>query len=288
MTEIEVNGVLYDAILVKGQPRFRQNKKMVPAASLPEEVRGALLARLELERMEKAAVEIATPVVQSVAQPEPAKGIEVSAATAPEAVPVPPQPPRFEDVQPNTSISTEVAADPQLPTQEEMGLIAQVESLKERIFELEHQPTQIETDIFSLARRMYDEYGIWTVFVGEEPKAGDVHPFSGDIMTRYEVGVAYQQFKRASLNGTLVRDFANQKATVDQSRLAPSLHREEIIRRRENPHYNAPAYRTFAERTSVKGQNESAAVTVTHPNDPISEDPTVEPNLRGQIIREEW
>ena len=43
-------GTEYDAILVRGNPRFRANRKMVAADSVPVEVKSALIAELELSQ----------------------------------------------------------------------------------------------------------------------------------------------------------------------------------------------------------------------------------------------
>lgn len=277
MVESQTADQEWDAILVKGAPRFRHNRKMVPAASVPEHIKAALIADLH---------------AKAAAPPAAPKPIEVSVASQPAPIERPdevPLPPAYEDVAPNVS----VAVEPSAPSKEEIELITEVEQLRERLFELESQAKQIvrtvdNASIFELAKAMYDNYAVYTVFVGGFPKDGDVHPFHGGIMTRYEVGVAYQNFKRVNEQGLLKRDFTGQKDKIDNDRQAPATHQAEISNRREDPHYQAPAYKTFNERTSVEGQNQTATTTVAHVNDPISEDPTVEPRLRGQVIRPVW
>lgn len=177
-----------------------------------------------------------------------------------------------------------VPTNDKLPSSFEMELIEELERCNEEITALKSK----EFTIFELAEELYRRFGVYTVFLGRPPRDNDVHPFSGDTMTRYEVGLAYQKHNQAMAQGKLQKDFGYQHEINDQTREASKVHRAEMEARKENPEAFAPAIKSFAERTSVGHQNQSSMRTVARPNDAISEDVTPEPNLHGQTIRPDW
>lgn len=272
-------GIEYDAILVRGNPRFRANKKMVAADSVPIEVRAALVAELQAP---KPAVIPPSPAEVQASQDAPLQeaGIqpieEVSEKDFTDnPAPVVAPAPLANDVTAATATG--------LPSQYEMDLISQLEDVKQEL--ANRQATKL--DLFGLAKEMYEQYGIYTVFVGAPPKDGDAHPFNGQVMTRYELGLAYQQFNRVQAQGLLKVNFEEQHTSMKRSELARDIHQREMDDRKQGTY--SDGYSSFDERTSVQGQNaQSSAIPRAHTNDPISEDATVEPNLRGQTIRPTW
>lgn len=175
-----------------------------------------------------------------------------------------------------------------MPSTFEMQLIEQVEDLKAELLEKETSDTLKTATIFDLAKELYDRYGVYTVFTGAAPRDNDIHPFSGETMTRYEVGLAYQKHNMVMAQGKLNKDFDAQHQTVEKSRAASREHVAEMNRNRHMTIAEHERRNTFDFRTSVKGQNQSSMSMKRRPNDPISEEPTKEPNLRGQTIRPEW
>lgn len=271
---MEYQGVSYDAILVRGTPRFRANRKMVAADQVPTEVKQALIYQLQ-HPVEPTPVEevVEAPAFQPELQvPEPTPIAVQQVAEAPQVVEV---------AQPQAT---------QGPSQFELDLIAEIERLKEENAKLSAQPVAVQKDLFGLAQEMYSRYGIYTIFVNDLPKDGDIHPWTGDIMTRYETGLAYQSYNRAVAQGKLTQvNYSDQYQTVVETRQASDRHREEMAQRAADPFFAAPQYNTFAERTSVAGQNAQASTTtVRRTGDNISEDVTAEPNVRGTTIRPSW
>lgn len=276
----------YDAILVRGAPRFRYNRRMIAAKDVPAHIQAQLMADLTRP-------DVVVPPSPADIQADTTRSREVSAPIE-EDIPVgaPPTPMDFEEAEPLTDEpNPDLAERPvNLPSEEEMKLIMELEEAKAKIIENAGIKDTLKTaDIFELAQELYDRFSVYTVFVGHHPQDNDVHPFHGGTMTRYELGLAYQMYNRAESQGLLQRDFTSQKEEVERGRQASIDHAQEIENRRQDPHFQAPAYQTFAERTSVEGQNKQAStVTVTRPNDPISEDVTAEADVRGTTIRPQW
>lgn len=260
----------YDAILVKGQPRFRKDRKMVPAVSVPADIKTALTVELINRPQEPV-------VLQSPADVQKATEVPTEAGVV--------------SMEPQLEAADFEATDDTgaIPTAYEMELIEQLESLKAQL--VENQSVKTNLKLSDLGKEMYKRFGVYTVFAGEHPQLGDTHPFTGQPMNRYEMGLAYQSFRKAQATGILDRDFANEYKALNDSRDAIQAHTEEAQQRRENPGLGMPKYESFAERTSVAGQNRQSSTRLqARPNDPISEDITAEPEngTRGQTIRPSW
>lgn len=174
-----------------------------------------------------------------------------------------------------------------MPSSFEMELIEQIEELKAQLAEKE-EGSKDSKDIFALAKELYDRFGVYTVFTGVAPRENDIHPFSGEVMTRYEVGLAYQKYNMVTAQGKLNKDFGAQYELTEKSRAASKEHVDEMNRNRHMSAAEHQKRNTFDFRTSVKGQNQSSMVTKPRNNDPISEEATKEPNLNGQTIRPVW
>lgn len=261
----------YDAVLVRGAPRYRLERKMIAEAVVPENIKMELLKRLADEEAERN-----TPkAVESADKEQTSEGTEFE-ATEEEAIAA------AEEL---TAADFDGTAEPAAPSDFEMKLIAEIENLNEQ---LANSTGLKNATIFDLANEMYDRFGVYTVFINKVPRDNDIHPFSGEVMTRYEVGLAYQKHNQVVAQGKLTKDFGGQFAEVEASREASVTHRKEMQANAQMTPQDHEKENTFAYRTSVNGQNKRSTVTKTRPNDPISEDATVEPDLRGKTIRPEW
>lgn len=279
---MEQKEIIYDAILVRGTPRFRANKRMTAAENVPADVRESLVRELLKKELEP---ELANEPVTTEATPAPLPGL--SREDFEEAAKILGE----HGIQPAT-LHTDADISPGIPSEYEMELIKQLEDAKVTIASLtDNEAKQIDPETLSLvdlAQAMYVRYGVYTVFVNTPPQPDDINPLTAKPMTRYEVGLSYQNFKYASSNGLLEQDFGQGYLNTEASRGASAVHAEEIAKRVEDPEYKAPEYKSFADRTSVRGQNMQSTTTVSRSNDPISEEPTAEPNLHGQTIRPDW
>lgn len=244
-----ING--YDAITVKGQPRFRLNRKMVAAANVPADIKAALM----LEMSQPKEIQPSPADIQRTAE-----NIPTEAGVAP----IDDSPLEGDDFAEANFID-----EPAAPAPEPVG--KSLQSLE------------------SLAREIYARFGVYTVFANVAPQIGDIHPFTGKSMNQYQTGLAYQAYRQIEMNGQ--RDFASDYAQVQAGRAAEEAHAQEIQRRIAEPDFDQPKWQSFAERTSVAGQNrQSSTRRVERVNDPISEDITAEPEngVRGTTIRPEW
>lgn len=135
--------------------------------------------------------------------------------------------------------------------------------------------------IAMLAEALHERFGVYTVFRGEMPTESEVSPLTGQPMTAYQRGEAYQAARRAIAQGVLDMDFEQVKMDLDGSQKASEELREtfdkptQILSVEDHRRLN-----TFDSRTSM-------AAMKTRTYDDIDE-PVAEPNMMGEIIRPNW
>ena len=135
--------------------------------------------------------------------------------------------------------------------------------------------------IAMLAEALHERFGVYTVFRGEMPTESEVSPLTGQPMTAYQRGEAYQAARRAIAQGVLDMDFEQVKMDLDGSQKASEELREtfdrptQILSVEDHRRLN-----TFDSRTSM-------AAMKTRTYDTIDE-PVAEPNMMGEIIRPNW
>ena len=135
--------------------------------------------------------------------------------------------------------------------------------------------------IAMLAEALHERFGVYTVFRGELPTESEVSPLTGQPMTAYQRGEAYQAARRAIAQGVLDMDFEQVKMDLDGSQKASEELREtfdrptQILSVEDHRRLN-----TFDSRTSM-------AAMKTRTYDDIDE-PVAEPNMMGEIIRPNW
>lgn len=135
--------------------------------------------------------------------------------------------------------------------------------------------------IAMLAEALHERFGVYTVFRGEMPTESEVSPLTGQPMTAYQRGEAYQAARRAIAQGVLDMDFEQVKMDLDGSQKASEELREtfdrptQILSVEDHRRLN-----TFDSRTSM-----AAMKTRTYDN---IDEPVAEPNMTGEIIRPNW
>lgn len=249
------NGV-YDSILVRGTPRYRLNKKMVAADTVPAEVKNYLEVMTKQEVMEREARHQEAIAEKEAAEQGDMPSLNVEATQ--EQIPLEP----FEGNAP--------VIEGAPFTEAELDAIAFEEARRAGI---ESTPafrtTKVQT-VEELAQELYDKFGVWTVFANKVPELGDTHPITGKAMIRYDVGLGYRSWSHKGM--------LNQPVKVDR----------EIPPTASIGMPEPRGYKTFAERTAPSFAKQSSTLLKNHDNDPISEEPTAEPNLRGQTVRTDW
>lgn len=242
----------YDAIIVKGAPRFRLNKKLIARDNVPAEIQQALIDAIQ----DKDRVR--------VIEAAPDKSTEVKTG---EQLPLP-----LEDINNETAQDTPLAAEESSEyTELEIELLSKVDALQRELseatvdFDDEPKPTTPE----QLGDILLSQYGIYTALSPREPEIGDIHPLTLEPMNKYDKGLAYVARKRAK-NST--------------ANLAPITENVE----QPNPTPEETGFKTFADRTGVSFGAQSSMSMRSRPNDPISEEAHPEPNLHGTTIRPYW
>ena len=230
----------YDFIIGRGgKPTYRFNKKMTAAEKVPENVKAQLLEqyemlsaeraeenrRAEAEEAAKAATELLQPPVVAVDVLDEVGfvGEEIADVKVPESVvthSMPAQPNPFYEPSQLEEMSIEEKAildayptDPSVQPGEipaALDTLAMEQELERRkdIIEELMKGSVYEASLEELAGQLAERFNIYTVFIGREPLHTDIHPITAEVMNNFDRGLAYKQYVRATLSGTL-KDVGN-------------------------------------------------------------------------------
>lgn len=169
--------------------------------------------------------------------------------------------------------------------------------------------------IDSIARALYERFGLYSVYLGQLPEADEINPLTGEVFTKYHLGIAYQAAIRVQNRGIPLAAEDGRKA-IDDGREASANFKDTFV---PIPQTMADARRadSFEYRTSPQGTRSIATTEVTHETDENGvvhavqreipegetgkfngararydkeeEEPLVEPNFGGKpIIRPNW
>lgn len=256
MASYETEQGVFDAISVRGTARYRLNKKMISGDQVPVNIK----AQLDYEIAEN---EKARKARNEAALAEPREFDEIAPA---ETVVSEPVAPILDSNPPRTTPLEQVDF-----TEEELQKIVLEEAARRDASTAVREPQPLTAK--ELADLMYKNYGIWTVFTEKAPNLGDTHPVTGVPMVRYDVGLGYQAVRHGEV-----------KQIFNPSPIENTPVPESAFVGQPNP----SGYKTFEQRTAPSFQKQSSTIMKSYENDPISEEPTAEPMLRGQTIRPEW
>lgn len=67
---------------------------------------------------------------------------------------------------------------------------------------------------------LYERFGIYTVYLGRLPSQDEINPITGEIFTKYHLGIAYQAAIRAQNSGILQRPAEEGRRLLDEGRWA--------------------------------------------------------------------
>lgn len=240
----------FDAIIVQGTPRFRLNNRLIAADKVPEDIRTALIA--DIQDKDKVRTVEAPAGVSAPTEPTDFLGKEITGKASSEETP-----------QSITGSSIDY-------TELELELLEKVDNLERALASVETDASTGVPETLSasaLGELLLKDFGIYTALAQRDPEIGDIHPFTLTPMNRYDTGLAYVSRKRA----------LGKEITPVQAIPVPQ----------ENPVDNG-GFQSFDERMRPNFKPETSATMRQHVNDPISEEATAEPNLRGQTIRKYW
>lgn len=228
----------------------------------------------------------ATPEAQAIAnvmptpqlQPPVAPGVETFGEMTPEeqaildAYPTSPTQPVPAEL-PAAPMHAPLGAD-EHPSMRIAGLEAEVEKLKSMIAEL-LAGSVYEAELNVLAEQLAERFNVYTVFIGREPSHSDIHPITAEIMNNFDRGLAYKQYVRATLSGTL----SNVKQAVAVAQSDPRFERPVPASVQPLP----PQARTLEEHSHLNGQIKNAE---SYGIDGIIQDPPI--FNRRPIVDESW
>jgi hypothetical protein len=168
--------------------------------------------------------------------------------------------------------------------------------------------------LFDIANVLSERFGIYTVYLGRLPVQDEVNPLTGELFSKYHLGIAYQAAIRAQHSGVLTVAPEVMRRNIDESRTA-----SENFQVDQAPQTMGEARRanSFDFRTSVQGNQPVANTEIVHEVQPDGsvravqrpieqgsvgsvngaqsrydaeeDEPLVQPNFSGKpIIRPNW
>ena len=116
-------------------------------------------------------------------------------------------------------------------------------------------------DLKDIAHALYDRFGIYTVYLGELPRADEINPLTASPFTKYHLGIAYQAAIFAQNQGLLDRTPEEGRKAMDAGREASANFQVDPVplTMADNRQANS-----FAFRTSVRGTQTQAATRIEH------------------------
>lgn len=249
----------YDVVITKGTPRFRLNNKLIARDSVPIDIQDELISIIQNKdavRTVEAAPDPASALKEGEQLSLPLEDVMYDEPPEVEVVPV------IEGAE-FQGEPIELERSPESGFSElELQLIEENTVLKRQLAE---SNTPVGAD--NLGVTLLEQYGIYTALAPRDPQVGDIHPFTLKPMNRYDTGLAYTERKKSV--GATIKPV------------------EDVPLPQENRKDNG-GFPTFQDRTGVSFGAATSSRLQHHQNDPINEEATAEPNLRGTTIRPYW
>jgi hypothetical protein len=131
--------------------------------------------------------------------------------------------------------------------------------------ELEPNPPQVDPDFLesvsvhtadlqTIAEALYQRFGIYSVYLGDMPRIDEINPLTGEVFTKYHLGVAYQAAIRARTTGVLNKRPEEGRVAIDTGREAAKNLKESFIPLPKTLG-EAKEQDSFSYRTSVRGSS---------------------------------
>ena len=182
---------------------------------------------------------------------------------------------------PAAPMHTPLAAD-EHPSMRIAALEQENEKMKGMLKEL-LASSVYEADLVTLAEQLAERFNIYTVFIGREPNHTDLHPITAEVMNNFDRGLAYKQYVRATLSGTLGQ--VGQAIATAQS--DPRFERPVPAQVQPLP----PQYQTVEQRAESEQSHLTSNIknAETYGIDGIIQDPPVMANgFARQIVDTTW
>lgn len=206
--------------------------------------------------------------------------------------------------------------DPEVPEKEPIvteppkEVVEELEALNKKDFEEmeKHMPdsnflesVSIHTaNIRDIAEALYNRFGLYTVYLDRQPEADEINPITGEVFTKYHLGIAYQAAIYARNRG--ITDPEKNRKAMDEAREA---HQQVQMDAPPRTLGEARERNHFAYRTSVQGTRPQRMDSLTHEMvdgqmritkknnaesvyDPGEDQPLVQPQFGKKVIRPDW
>ena len=309
----------YSAFTTKNSVRYQRNSKLVSETSVPVEVVAYLNKQLGY-----------TPKVVEQKFPMPTE--EEKARLREESLRVKPE---LQGASSGTVTEEQVAAPVEEPlTEDDFEEPTPIEDLAPGVatYELDgktetgNPPTDDDMSEFmesvsihtasiqDMVDALYQRFGVYTVYLGRQPEHDEINPLTGELFTKYHLGIAYQAAIRAQHSGVLTQPAETGRMRMDEGREAAANFQVD-----PTPRTVAEARRanSFDYRTSVRGNQTIATTEIVHELQPDGtviavrrpienpelggtvngtrsrydaeeDEPIVEPQFGKQVIRPNW
>lgn len=289
----------YSAFTTKNSVRYQKNSKLVSESELPVEVVTYLNKKLGYVPPPQPEQKFPLPTEEERARMR-AESLQVPVELQVEPV--------YEEP------ITEADFDAEVPHAPEPGEVIPTVAGDDDMSDFMDAVSIHTASLLDIAKAIFERFGIYTVYLHRLPAQDEINPLTGELFSKYHLGIAYQAAIRAQHSGVLNRAPEIGRNQLDEGRYA-SQHFEVD----QAPQTVAESRRanSFDYRTSVQGNQPVATTEIVHEvqadgtvravqrpvvagtvgtvngaqsrYDAEEDEPLVQPNFSGKpIIRPNW
>jgi hypothetical protein len=247
----------YSAFTTKNSVRYQLHNKLISQSDVPAEVVGYLNKQLGYE----------PKPVEAPVQKFPRPTEEQLAKMRAESLEVPEHLQRQEPLTPE-DFSTEDIAELLPADSNGNEPLPRTDTPARPVVEPDFlESVSIHTaTLADIAEALYNRFGIYSVYLGSLPQADEINPLTGEVFSKYHLGIAYQASIRAQHTGVAERANEQGRKDIDAGRAASENFLDTFV---PAPATMAEARRadSFEYRTSPQGTRSQAATEVVHITD---------------------
>jgi hypothetical protein len=139
----------------------------------------------------------------------------------------------------------------------------------------------------TLVQALYDRFGVYTAYLLKRPDPDEINPLTGEMFTKYHLGIAYQAAIRVENNPAIIQMADTNMAAIKEGRYASAHVRESFVPQATTMDEHRDI-NSFDYRTSVEGQRDRMRNAGQRPDPDGSGEQIVEPMFGKQVIRPNW
>lgn len=274
----------YSAFTTKNSVRYQKNNKLVSETELPPEVVAYLNKQLGYTKPVAVESPALSPTPIPVEQKFPMPTEEEKARMREESLRVPENLMRAE--------ALVVQEEPLTDNDFDAEVLPDLEVVIEDPMSEFMESVSIHTASLSdMVQAMYERFGIYSVYLARFPVMDEINPLTGEIFTKYHLGIAYQAAIRAQHSGVLTKAPEAGRVLMDEGRAASANFQVDPVL---NTMGEARRANNFDFRTSVRGTEAIATTEIVHELQPDGsvravtrpiENPTLGGTVNGAVSR---